>query len=209
MFNKKLLIRQLGKIDPLMTISFDLDEYYVGDTVVITCTLPNDTTGTVTLSIDDIQYTEQLSNGVATFNITGLLAGNKSVYASYSGDSNYNNTTQTGTVSIMKKTFSLRSGPSYKDSYPVSSNDTYQRITFNMLSDADVNKVYVQLNGFQYFGYIVTESSSYKKVLIEVLGLSAGTYRAVICYLGDDIYLANDNVENLSWQVMTNQTPIS
>ena len=209
MFNKKLLIRQLGKIDPLMTISFDLDEYYIGDTVVITCTLPNDATGTVTLSIDDTQYTAQLSNGVATFNITGLLSGNKSAYASYPGDSKYNNTTQTGTVSIMKKTFSLLSNPSYRDSYYERQNDRYQSFKLRIPSDSDVDKVYVQCDDTTYLGSSSTEGSSYKLILFEIFGLTSGKYTAYIGYLGDDIYLANDKVYRLSWKVQKDSAPIS
>ena len=208
MFSKKLLIRSLGKIDPSMTISFGANEYYVGDTVVITCTLPNDATGTVTISVDDTQYTEQLSNGVATFNITGLLSGNKSVYASYSGDSKYTNTTQTGTVSITKKTFLLLNNPSYRDSYYEHQNNSYQKFKLRIPPDADVDKLYVQCNGTSYFGSLSSEGSSYKYVLFEIFGLSAGRYTAVVGYLGDDIYLANDKVYTLSWRVQSD-TPIS
>jgi len=68
-----------------------------GEAATIAVTTPTDATGTVTISISDKNYTAEIINGEATFNITGLGAGDYEITANYAGDANYQafqNTTQ-------------------------------------------------------------------------------------------------------------------
>ena len=68
-----------------------------GEAATIAVTTPTDATGTVTICIGDKNYAAEIINGEATFNITGLNAGNYEAIANYTGDANYmacQNTTQ-------------------------------------------------------------------------------------------------------------------
>ena len=63
-----------------------------GSDETITVTVNNKATGTVTIAVNGKDYTEAIVNGKATFNVSGLAAGNYTVAVSYSGDTNFNGT---------------------------------------------------------------------------------------------------------------------
>ena len=74
----------------------------VGNDIPITITiLPVGATGTVTLEIDGVQYSVNVNSyGTTTTAISGVLAGNKTILASYSGDSYYISTYASTTVIV-------------------------------------------------------------------------------------------------------------
>ena len=71
--------------------SVDVDSPTVkeGEDGVITVTLPDDATGTVTIEIDGRNYTATIKDGKAVFNIPGLSPGKHNIKVYYSGDDKY------------------------------------------------------------------------------------------------------------------------
>ncbi len=59
------------------------------DTTAYSINLPEDATGTLTVSVDGVPYTATLINGKATVNIPELTVGSHNITVSYSGDAKY------------------------------------------------------------------------------------------------------------------------
>ena len=59
------------------------------DTTTYSINLPEDATGTLTVSVDGVPYTATLINGKATVNIPELTVGSHNITVSYSGDAKY------------------------------------------------------------------------------------------------------------------------
>ena len=64
--------------------------------------LPDDATGTLTVTINEDSYTSQLSNGFASIILRDLGTGEYNATAVYSGDDMYSSITQNETVTIQK-----------------------------------------------------------------------------------------------------------
>ena len=60
-----------------------------GEDAVIAVTLPEDAEGTVTVAINNKEYTADVVNGKATVNLTGFNVGTYNATVSYSGDAKY------------------------------------------------------------------------------------------------------------------------
>ena len=81
----------------LVDMTITAGDITYGEAATIALTTPTDATGTVTICIGDKNYAAEIINGEATFNITGLGAGDYEITANYAGDANYQafqNTTQ-------------------------------------------------------------------------------------------------------------------
>ena len=158
-------------------ISVDVDDCNVGDTAVVTVTLPDDATGTVTIEINGKSYTTDVKDGKAVFNVTGLEAGDKTVAVKYEGDKNYveNSTTGQFTVSKCSSTVSA----SGKD-INVGKDEV---ITVTVPKDA-TGRVLVDIDGVGYYGTIVNG-----KAKVVIPELPSGKYTAKVTYEGDDKYL--------------------
>ena len=48
--------------------------------------MPKGATGTVTIEINGKEYTDNVKDGIATFNVAGLAFGDKTVAVKYAGD---------------------------------------------------------------------------------------------------------------------------
>ena len=77
----------VDKIKP--TVDVDAPAVKEGKDGVITVTVPDDATGTVTVEIDGKNYTATIKDGKAVFNIPGLSPGKHSIKVYYSGDDKY------------------------------------------------------------------------------------------------------------------------
>ena len=86
------------KIEP--TIDIDAPEIVVGEDGIITVTVPDDATGTITIEIDGKRYTAPIEDGVAIFIIPGLKVGVHDIVAYYSGDDKYLPTDTFGSINV-------------------------------------------------------------------------------------------------------------
>ena len=68
------------------------------DAVIYSVNLPNDATGTLTVTVDGTDYTSQLVNGKATVNIPEISEGTHNITVTYSGDGKYAPITESAIV---------------------------------------------------------------------------------------------------------------
>ena len=61
--------------------------------------LPSDATGTLTVTVDGVSYTETLVNGKATVNVPELTTGTHNITVAYSGDVKYSAVVKSSVVS--------------------------------------------------------------------------------------------------------------
>jgi hypothetical protein len=76
------------------------DAVIVGEDASIVVKLPNDATGTVTITVAGKTYTTSVINGEARFKVPGLSEGDHKVKVHYSGDENYDSNDTVTTVII-------------------------------------------------------------------------------------------------------------
>ena len=176
-------------------ITVDVDNCYVGDTAVVTVTLPENATGEVTIEINGKSYTAEVKDGKAVFNVTGLKAGDKTVAVSYGGDNNYVGNATTGQFTVSKRPSTVSA--TGKDI--TAGKD--EVITVTVPKDA-TGRVLVDINGVGYYGTIVNGKA---KVLVPEL--PAGRYTAKVTYEGDDKYLPSTTTTKFT--VTKSKTPIS
>ena len=60
-----------------------------GNDATVVVKVPEDATGTITITVDGKKYTEEVENGQAVFTVPGLVKGDWDVDAEYSGDKKY------------------------------------------------------------------------------------------------------------------------
>ncbi|MBQ9025751.1 MAG: DUF11 domain-containing protein [Methanobrevibacter sp.] len=70
-------------------VNIDAPEIYIGEDGVITVTVPDDATGTITIEIEGERYTAEIKDGKAVFIVPGLQLGNHDIKVHYSGDDKY------------------------------------------------------------------------------------------------------------------------
>jgi hypothetical protein len=163
----------------------------VGETTTVTVNVPENATGNVDIEINGKTYSKEISDGKAVFEIDGLLSGNKTVIATYSGDDNYafNSTTANFTVD--------------KNPAPISvevdnSTNGQATVTVTLPEDA-TGYVIVNVGGTDY-GINLTAGD--KSVTIPIKG--TGDYTADVIYLGDEKYLGN--ATSVDFHVSSNKT---
>ena len=173
----------------------EVSDIKVGETEVITVTVPEKATGNITIEINGVKYTKAIENGKAVFEVTGLTAGNKTVAVKYDGDDCYveNSTTAQFTVSKCDSTISATS----KDI----TVGTDEVIVVTLPGDA-TGRVMVEINGVGYYGDVING-----KAKVIVPELASGKYTAKVIYDGDDKYLPSTTTT--SFTVSKVQTPMS
>ncbi|MEE3490611.1 MAG: Ig-like domain repeat protein, partial [Methanobrevibacter sp.] len=157
----------------------DVDSYdiYVDEDETITVRLPNDATGTVTITVAGRKYTSQVSDGVATFDVAGLKAGRYTVTASYSGDEKYLSAKADDSFRVLK----------IKPDIEVTSPDIDVGddgvITVRLPGDA-TGRVTIEIDGKKY-----TADVKNGKAVFTIPDLDAGSYNILVWYSGDEKYL--------------------
>jgi hypothetical protein len=182
-------------------VSFDMDvetsNINVGDTEVIVVTLPANATGSVTIEIDGQVITKDVDDGVVTFDVTGLSAGNKTVVVSYSGDDNYDSKVVTANFTVSKVESSVN--------VTVDAISVGDKAVIEITVPGDATGwVHVTVDDVTYAGEIKNGKAS-----IEVSGLSNGTHEIVVSYEGDDKYLPNSNETSIVVSKVDSFVPVS
>ena len=165
----------------------DVDSYdiYVDEDETITVRLPNDATGTVTITVAGRKYTSQVSDGVATFDVAGLKAGRYTVTASYSGDEKYLSAKADDSFRVLK----------IKPDIEVTSPDIDVGddgvITVRLPGDA-TGRVTIEIDGKKY-----TADVKNGKAVFTIPGLDAGSYNILVWYSGDEKYLPTETAGSM------------
>ena len=175
---------------------------YVGDVVKVVVSVPSDATGNITIEIDGKTYTNETINGNATFYITDLIHGDKSVYATYEGNNKYVSNSTTANFTVYKR-----------DSF-VKVNVTNSTVGSGAVINVTVPKnatgqVIVSINGTDYSINVTNGTGS-----ITVYNLGNGTYDVNVTYTGDEQYLASNNstklgIEKIQPTISVNGTNIT
>ena len=76
-------------------------EFKEGVNSTVGVDLPKDAEGTVTVEIDGKKYTENIINGTAKVNISGLGVGDYNITTTYSGDAKYVSMTKKGNITVI------------------------------------------------------------------------------------------------------------
>ena len=163
------------------------DSIYVGENAEIKVNLAHDATGKVSLSIDNILYSADISNGAAVISIAGLKAGKyENIVVTYSGDKNYNSTTATANIYVSKidPTVAVKV-----------SNITFgenEIITVNINNDAE-GKIFAEINNKQYESIIKNGAATF-----DIADLAVGNYTVALNYAGSDKYYSANNEAKFS-----------
>ncbi|WP_407423646.1 Ig-like domain repeat protein [Methanobrevibacter sp.] len=157
------------------TINTDASDINIGDDETITVTLPDDATGTVTITVDSKNYTATVENGTASITIPDLTAGEKTAEIYYSGDGKYNpaEATATFTVNKIKADMTINAN---------ADSDGTTTIIVTLPDDA-TGTVTVTVDGKSY-----TAAVENGKATFNIPGLAPGKYEITANYSGDDKY---------------------
>ena len=177
-------------------INANIGDVEVGDTAVVTISVPKDATGTLTLEIEGVEYTAEIKDGKATFNIDGLTYGNKTAVVKYPGDNYYSENFTSVQFTVSKKESAIDA----KGKDIQAGKD--EIITVNVPSDA-TGRVLVKINDVGYYADVINGKA---KVIIPEL--PAGKYTAVVVYDGDDKYSQSEPV-TVKFTVTKASSPIS
>ena len=164
-----------------ISIEINVDDIKVGDKEVIVVKVSENATGNVTIEIDGIKYTKEVTNGEARFEIENLTSGLKSVYAKYSGDDFYNGCCDIAEFEVNKRNSTVS----------VTIDDIFvgDKAVVNVyVPENATGQAVVEINGV---GYNVVVKDG--KGTVEIPYLPNGTYDVSVTYSGDDQYLPSSN----------------
>ncbi|WP_405287182.1 Ig-like domain repeat protein [Methanobrevibacter sp.] len=150
--------------------------------------LPSDATGTLTVTVDGVPYTQTLVNGKATVSIPELSEGSHNITVSYSGDSKYSPISKTSVVvkSPVNTTDdnnstgenATQSVPDEAFTIPENGND----YSISLPSDA-TGTLTVTVDGVNY-----TETLVNGKATVNIPELTTGSHNITVTYSGDAKY---------------------
>ena len=151
--------------------------------------LPEDATGTVTVTIGDKTFIADVEDGMATVEITGLAVGEYELFdVTYSGDSIYNATSGMATIVIS----------------PAASLvviDSIEDVVYNAsveVSYAIENETEVTVNVYDADGNLIKEGITIEDDKITISGLNAGEYTIKITNAGDKNHTNSSDVETFT-----------
>ncbi|AMD18282.1 hypothetical protein TL18_09810 [Methanobrevibacter sp. YE315] len=183
-------------------ITFNVNKYYptmkataadvhVDENAVVNVVLPSDATGTVTITVDGVDYTDDVVDGSATVELPVISqAGAQSFTVSYSGDDKYRALSTTVKFNTLKVDATIKAtAPSVKVG-----ND----VTVNVVLPKDATgEASISVNGNVYTGIVKNGAAT-----IVIPDLVVGEYSADVIYAGDEKY--NDAVASVSFAVEKN-----
>ena len=146
--------------------------------------LGSDVTGSITVRINNNNYTETLVNGRATVTVTDLEAGSYSATVTYSGDNKYNSNSTACD-------FIIKAEPSI--SIAVDDINVGQTAYINVSADSRISSVSVVLNGEYSLDLNNGEGS------LPVSGLGYGNYTVYVVFNGNSELL--DKTVNRTFSV--------
>ena len=183
-------------------INITVKDILAGEIETITVTLPENASGNITLSVDNVPYERVLVNGTCTFNIPDLSLGGHNLTLSYSGDDNY--TSQT-----VNKTFHIKNSLSWTQiSF---TNTTYgDAITVT----ADVTPGVTGNVTFTIYDQTLTVNITDNQARATFTGIPAGNRTVTAHYNGDSIYQGSDasgiiNIRKAKSQIKLNTTDLA
>ena len=168
----------VSKVNP--TIDVSVDDIIFGDDLTVNVVLPADATGSVTVTVDGVDYNVAIVDGKVTKSISGLGAGNHSVIVKYNGDDKYVTAEVAKSISVAKANPVLDviiADVDYDSVFTIES-------TLNGVNSAKLTgDVIVTVNGKDYVVSVVDGKGT-----LEGIKLSAGSYDFSAKFAGNDNY---------------------
>jgi len=159
--------------------------------------LPSDATGTLTVTVDGKEYSQELVNGKATVTVPELSEGSHNVTVTYSGDSKYAQVTKTTVVvkDPVNSTSGNNTGNNTGDNNSTGENATQSvpdeaftipedggDYSISLPSDA-TGTLTVTVDGVPYTQELVNG-----KATVSIPELSEGSHNITVTYSGDNKY---------------------
>ena len=135
----------------------------------------DDATGYITLEVDGKNFTSEIDNGIAKFDISGISDGKHNMEATYDGDDNYYPNTATAEIEVIKDS-----------NYPMDISQNGKNIDVKLPNDAQGN-VTVIIDGNKYSAPIVNGTAS-----VYNPDLTIGLHNISVVYGGDNKYSSKE-----------------
>jgi len=159
------------------SVAVDVGDIVVGEDAVVNVVLPDDATGSVTITVNGKDYVAVVKYGVASVTISDLAKGNYNVSVKYSGDNKYlpsENITH----------FDVAKASEYNVTIDIVDIIEGENATVTVVvPDDGTGEVIITIDGKEYKGSV---DNGVAKVVIP--DLKEGTYKVVTFYTGDNKY---------------------
>ncbi|WP_298521279.1 Ig-like domain repeat protein [uncultured Methanobrevibacter sp.] len=163
----------------------------VGDNATVNVNLPEDAQGNVTLTINGEKITTiPVTEGSANLTIPSLAAGNHTVEIAYSGDGNYNPTTEIKEIEVLK------------DNATADIEIDDNTVTIDLPKDARGN-ITVKVDG-EEISTVPVENGTAN---VELPEMKAGNHTVEITYSGDDKY--NPSAKSVTISIAKKNTELT
>lgn len=139
-----------------------------------TVNLAEDVTGTLTVRIDDVDYTQPIENGHATVTVEGLNPGSYNAVITYSGDSKYNSATT-------DVDFIIKGNPTID--VTVENINVGDTAYINVSADSRIDNVVIDLNGQHTLNLINGKGT------LPISNLAYGDYTVKVIFNGSPVLL--------------------
>ena len=182
------------------SVAVDVGDIVVGEDAVVNVVLPDDATGSVTITVNGKNYVVDVKYGVASVAISDLAKGSYNVSVKYSGDGKYLTSENTTHFDVVKASeYNVTIIIDVDDI--VVGEDAVIGVSVPGIVSGVVN---VTVNGRSYNVAIVDG----KGVLI-ISNLAAGNYNVNVKYGGDDKYLPSSNSANFTVSKVSSSVIVS
>ena len=181
----------------------------------VSINLPEDATGTLTVTVDGKNYTETLTNGKATVNIPELSEGSHNITVTYSGDGKYESITKTSVINVngtvvdnpTNTTGDNSTNTTVVKADPVlivSAGDVSvgESAVVNVRTSVGTGKLIVNVNDVDYELVISNGESS-----VNIPDLAVGIYNVIARFAGDDKF--NEATNSTSFSVLKVNVPVT
>ncbi len=163
-------------------ISVDVKDIRVGDVAEITVNVPYNATGNITIEINGISKTANITAGKAEFTFENLTAGVKTIAVIYGGDENYTHNATTDQFNVFKRNSFVNA--------TIEDSKVGENVTITVYVPSDANgQVLVDIGGVGYYVNVTNGIGT-----AQIPRIPSGIYPVSLTYLGDDKYVGNSNV---------------
>ena len=179
------------------SIAVEAKDIKCGEEAVITATVTNGATGTVTFFVNGKTYVVDITDSVATLKIADLTTGDYPVFAYYNGDKYYKTSYNSTTFNVAKLASTTTVNVSdIKVGEDAVIDISVPEITFGVVSvtvgDAIYNVAVVDGKG-----------------TLTLSGLASGSYDVVAKFNGDDKYLASEDSAKFNVTKLASTTTVN
>ena len=174
----------VNKANPNMILASP--DILAGNVALITVNLPNDATGTVTITVNGVEYNESARNPIS-LTIVDLETGNYVVNAVYYGDSNYLSSQQ---ISNFLVTNENETHITLNPEITIDVNDSYYGedvIIFISANESLTDNITVTLAGKTYTVLLTNGKGN-----LIIPNLNVGTYFINAVFKGNDNYMSGE-----------------